>query len=390
MVGQFPEKNSRNTSVVALGLDTTVTDYGWNSEEKCAEFPGSCWMPLMKFHLERQGFRVMLSSEALALVEKGKLDVREVGLVHLDGESASQELLRLGCDAALITQGESPIAIPDFYDRIAVTAQPFRQRIFFSGVRDWVTSEGQNDVLYFPAYSEARRQERLRHGDQGWSDRFSATGAEFLSFVGANNYWRRVGFSYYRWKPRKLLLAIEDSPEGNYHRSAMRTQLHDTRLRAISYFSGKGEIAVYGRRWDQSPMPFGHRKRKILQAWQGPIETKSLALSSSKFNLCAENCSFPGYVTEKIFDAFIAGTVPIYFGAPNILDYVPHDSFINGRDFSSFANLRKFLRSLTEDQYRSYLSSATSFLASERGFRHTYEAFAQQVAGVFGAVAPKE
>ena len=36
-----------------------------------------------------------------------------------------------------------------------------------------------------------------------------------------------------------------------------------------------------------------------------------------KFNICPENMDVPNYVTEKIFDAFQAGTIPIYHGALN-------------------------------------------------------------------------
>lgn len=37
-------------------------------------------------------------------------------------------------------------------------------------------------------------------------------------------------------------------------------------------------------------------------------------LSHVKFNICPENSNYPGYVTEKIFEAFLARTVPIYWG----------------------------------------------------------------------------
>ncbi len=37
-------------------------------------------------------------------------------------------------------------------------------------------------------------------------------------------------------------------------------------------------------------------------------------LKNYKFNLCFENASFPGYLTEKLFDAYNAGCVPIYWG----------------------------------------------------------------------------
>ena len=37
-------------------------------------------------------------------------------------------------------------------------------------------------------------------------------------------------------------------------------------------------------------------------------------LQNYKFNLCFENAIFPGYLTEKLFDAYNAGCVPIYWG----------------------------------------------------------------------------
>lgn len=48
-----------------------------------------------------------------------------------------------------------------------------------------------------------------------------------------------------------------------------------------------------------------------------------------KFILCFENSYQNGYVTEKIFNCFFAGTIPIYMGAPNILDYFSESCFIN-------------------------------------------------------------
>ena len=41
----------------------------------------------------------------------------------------------------------------------------------------------------------------------------------------------------------------------------------------------------------------------------------------------------PGYMTEKIWDSFKAKTVPVYWGASNIEEYVPKNCFIDYRDF---------------------------------------------------------
>lgn len=41
------------------------------------------------------------------------------------------------------------------------------------------------------------------------------------------------------------------------------------------------------------------------------------------FYAAFENSIYEDYVTEKLFDALVAGSVPIYIGAPNVLDFVP-------------------------------------------------------------------
>ena len=54
-----------------------------------------------------------------------------------------------------------------------------------------------------------------------------------------------------------------------------------------------------------------------------------------KFTLAIENSTFPGYITEKILHPFLAGSLPVYWGAPNISsDYNPN-SFVNIMDYSS-------------------------------------------------------
>lgn len=44
------------------------------------------------------------------------------------------------------------------------------------------------------------------------------------------------------------------------------------------------------------------------------VENKGEWLKDYKFNLCFENSSYAGYLTEKLFDAYNAGCIPIYWG----------------------------------------------------------------------------
>ena len=47
-----------------------------------------------------------------------------------------------------------------------------------------------------------------------------------------------------------------------------------------------------------------------------------------KFVITFENSKTPGYMTEKIFNAFLAGSIPIYDGPPNIDDYINQSCYI--------------------------------------------------------------
>lgn len=68
----------------------------------------------------------------------------------------------------------------------------------------------------------------------------------------------------------------------------------------------------------------------------GAIKDKKLFLSNYKFNIAFENCSYDGYVTEKIMEAFSAGVVPIYYGDPRVVEDFNPNAFINANDFTDF------------------------------------------------------
>jgi hypothetical protein len=62
------------------------------------------------------------------------------------------------------------------------------------------------------------------------------------------------------------------------------------------------------------------RELEIDDKWDG--------LATYRYSLAIENTSKDDYWTEKISDCFLSYTVPFYFGATNISQYFPEDSFI--------------------------------------------------------------
>jgi hypothetical protein len=51
------------------------------------------------------------------------------------------------------------------------------------------------------------------------------------------------------------------------------------------------------------------------------VEDKWDAIAPYKYHIVIENCTYPHYWTEKLSDAFLAHSYPLYVGAPNIHDY---------------------------------------------------------------------
>jgi len=77
-----------------------------------------------------------------------------------------------------------------------------------------------------------------------------------------------------------------------------------------------------------------------------------IGLGGYTFAICFENMVLEGWITEKMFDCFYAGCVPVYWGAPDITEFVPIDAFIDMRAFSGFDELRRFLHALSPAEVR--------------------------------------
>ena len=103
----------------------------------------------------------------------------------------------------------------------------------------------------------------------------------------------------------------------------------------------------------------------------------------SKFAICFENCPFPGYISEKIFDCLLAGCIPIYYGAPDISSHIPYNCYIDFRDFMSFSELNKYLDSIDESLANKYLDQALMFLNSNEFKKFDEDFFVKKLIEIF-------
>ncbi len=158
---------------------------------------------------------------------------------------------------------------------------------------------------------------------------------------------------------------------GNHAPFFKDNELYSKRIDFINYFAKKNKIDLYGRNWKI------HLNRRILwwkyllnypsimSCFRGAVLSKYQALSQYKFSICFENSVIEGYITEKIFDCFYAGTVPIYYGAPDINKYVNPKAFINFNDFSSIQDLEKYIENLSDFDCEEYKKWGKHFIEKE-------------------------
>lgn len=81
----------------------------------------------------------------------------------------------------------------------------------------------------------------------------------------------------------------------------------------------------------------------------GKIKNKILFLSSYKFSIAMENSEADGYFSEKIIDAFLAGTIPIYYGNYMIDEYINPNSYILIRGKNDIKEKIEYIKKIDND-----------------------------------------
>ncbi|MEZ5499959.1 MAG: glycosyltransferase family 10 [Steroidobacteraceae bacterium] len=284
------------------------------------------------------------------------------GLDRLAALSGRADLIRCAFFAL-----ECPIVEPGIYRRLPRVARDFRR------VCSWSSSKSLHRFTNSDLQLERFRWPQSFDGvhESVWSNE----DRRFLAMINANKlprvYWQ---------------------------------ELYTERMRAVAYFESHGEIDLYGKGWGEPPVRVGRTwlpwtikkpalaiarawqrrfpgdlQRSAQRAWRGSVSSKALTLGQYRYALCFENCVIEGWITEKIFDCFFAGVVPVYWGAPEIADIVPAECYIDMRSFDGYAELREYLHGLSDKEWRAQRQAARDFLASPGYQPFTCKAFVERI-----------
>lgn len=128
---------------------------------------------------------------------------------------------------------------------------------------------------------------------------------------------RRTSFNDFHRSRRFMVYAT------THCRAAHRTDFYDfvsRRYRTVEYSNKKcGELSKPSK-------PLLRADRRNEKTWM-----KSVVQHYSKYKFAAvfENCISPGYVTEKLLLARLAGSIPVYYGSEVAHEFVNSNAFID-------------------------------------------------------------
>ncbi|MCX2494154.1 glycosyltransferase family 10 [Pedobacter sp. PF22-3] len=330
------------------------------SEKNLERLPGASWINIFYEWAENNHVKILLSGQ----IDKS----RAVGGIYMISEmytENTEDLVKRGAIPFLIYSLESPNISKYFYSTYT-TKYKFKYTYLFPGAFGFFGHSNNDISLFWPNSTFLSKQ-------------YSPTKDIFLGMIASNKqmfnrrfkfipgfiehlFKKTVWFSYYQKLNKKKYL-----------------DLYKNRLEAAIYFSKYDDFALFGRGWNTKNTLNSEVFNQIQKINPLEIDDKFETLSRMKFSICFENFRFPGYITEKIFDCFFTGTIPIYLGAPDIENYVPSNCFIDAGQFTNFSDLNNFIRSISSEKIKELQENAAKFLNSPSYGKFTDQHFANQI-----------
>ena len=268
----------------------------------------------------------------------------------------------------------------DMFKNISDIDIVFFERLDFILLRQFIINNPNAKRIYVPwepeVVSKSHSIKKLKKISEyfdfvlTWNDDL-VDNVKFLKI----NYAHHLSLSYSHFpnleefRKRKFLVQVSSNLKSSHPK-----ELYSLRKQLNHYAEKKfgDDYSYYGSKW-----------KTKNKAYKGIAEDKTETISQYRFSFCLENMrNVNGYITEKIFDCFIAGVVPIYYGASNITEYIPKSTFIDLNEFQNPQELFDYLHSIDFDSWIDYLNEAKQFLISEKAHKFSYEYFIQRIASV--------
>lgn len=121
------------------------------------------------------------------------------------------------------------------------------------------------------------------------------------------------------------------------------------RIDAINTLNNYKHVDVYGKYENCIPLSDGEKQKMDL-------------ISDYKFSICFEHSVYPGYFTEKLFHAKLAGNIPIYYADEKLSEDFNQQCCINTLNMSMEEMLEKVIEIDSNDKLYNELKNQPLFL----------------------------
>jgi len=317
--------------------------------------PGSSFWLLLKSEAEKRNWKIMTADVYLDQAER-YIGAKALMISEMN-TPFTKSLRSRGVEPFILFSEESPNVSIEFYKNLSTYCSAYPYVFLFPGVKKYLSGSSSFQTLYWPNTIKSALQNQKKWADRkllvmvaSYKQRFDVLLNK--PFIGLRRFIKYIlltllplRYSFFRFK-----------------------DLYRVRLQTILFFSQKPDFNLYGTNWEH--IPTGNKKlisaindfvngvfiSEIINAFAPmylsaikklgtkAVEDKVATLQDYRFSICFENCVFPGYITEKVFDCFFAGSIPVYYGAPDIAQFIPKETFIDFRDFKSYNDLYEFFK----------------------------------------------
>jgi alpha(1,3/1,4) fucosyltransferase len=158
---------------------------------------------------------------------------------------------------------------------------------------------------------------------------------------------------------------------GSHRPKSFKKELYSKRIEAMIELSKHCSVDLFGRGWNKwysrnsMWIPYWRNRNALMSLYKGECNSKYEVLSHYNFSLCFENMEMRGYITEKIFDCFYAGTIPIYLGATDIENFISDECYIDYRKFNTNKDLFNFISTMSANKMQKMRDAGRDYLKTE-------------------------
>ncbi len=114
----------------------------------------------------------------------------------------------------------------------------------------------------------------------------------------------------------------------------------------------------------------------VMGGGYDPFEKKSDGLSPYRYSVVIENVREPNYFTEKLIDAVLCQSVPIYWGCPNIGEFMDTSGMVICETEEA---LRAAIMAMSDDGYAARLPGLLKAQEAASSYANVYERAARAV-----------